>query len=329
MTRILKLQGFDDANQVTLTPREHKLPRIGLISCYNVLDRTGIDVSQIKPLMMFGSHAAQPRYPIPEDAMLVFNEISNQDIHKTALRRAARFCERAGLPVINPPKKVQHFTRDRVSETLQGIPGVTMPETCCFQPRSPQDIFDQATKIGLGFPFMIQFAGDHAAGKTTLIRSAYDERYLHQYVFGDKDYYLTEFLDYQDNSGLFRKQRIIFIGGEPLAHDELFDKQWSVTAASRAFMLEHPEHGLEVELVRKLVDETLRRIRPALLEIGRRIELDYFGLDCHIGADGHILVFQASANMNFLYRDAPGLEPQLAPIRDRLRKLISRNALTK
>lgn len=324
LTRILKLQGFNDKNEVTVTPGEDGRPRIGLISCYNILNRTGIDVSSITPLMMYGDHAAQPLYSIPQSAALVFNEISNPDLHTTALKRAVNFCERAKVPIINPPGKVQQFTRDTVSKTLQGIPGVTVPVTDSFKPQSTRDVFDHAISLGLDFPFIIRAAGDQIGWKTILVNSMDDGQYLHQYSFGEKDFYLTKHVDYSDHCGIFRIQRIIFIGGVPFARDVLFDRQWSVTEASRELMLQYPQHGVEADLVRKLADETIPRARTALLEIGRRIELDYFGLDCHIDPDGHVLVFKASANTNFLYSEVSGLEPQLQLISSRLRELVNR-----
>ncbi|MGQ0560085.1 MAG: hypothetical protein ACT4OE_10990, partial [Sphingosinicella sp.] len=49
--------------------------------------------------------------------------------------------------------------------------------------------------------------------------------------------------------------------------------------------------------------------RRALAGIGERIDLDFFGLDCSILADGRMLLFECNATMNFFpLVDDPRLE---------------------
>ena len=60
------------------------------------------------------------------------------------------------------------------------------------------------------------------------------------------------------------------------------------------------------------------KARKALEEIARRMELDYFGLDCCIDEDGKVLVFEANANMNMLFNIIPELEPRIDLIKDKL-----------
>ena len=150
-----------------------------------------------------------------------------------------------------------------------------------------------------------------------------DKHLLHVYAFTGKDYHLTEYVDFKDDTGVYRKQRTIFIDGEPLARDEEFDEDWNVHASSRVYMAEHPKLGIEVERVRQLESESLPPVRPALLEIGRRIGLDYFGLDCNIDHDGHVLVFEAAASIDFLQCPVAELQPWLDQIRLRMRLMIS------
>lgn len=50
----------------------------------------------------------------------------------------------------------------------------------------------------------------------------------------------------------------------------------------------------------RLRDEMLPPLRPAIAEIARRLQLEYFGMDCNLRPDGRLLVFEANANMNVL-----------------------------
>jgi hypothetical protein len=323
MTSILKLKGVNDQNEVTLTPASSGLPLMKISGCVNILDRCGIDQKLIQQLVMFGDKVRQPAYPVPKDTVLVFNEISDPDSHRIALKRAMHLCQRANIPVINSPDAIEQTTRDNVSTLLQDIPDVIMPRTVRFQPRSPRDVFGFAAESGFEFPFIIRVAGTHRGKSMNLIRGNKDKSLLNAYAFNGDDYYLTEFNDYRNDLGIYHKQQIIFIDGEPLARDHVFENHWNVHVSSRVFMTANPEHGEEVELVRQLENKTLPRVRPALLEIARRIKLDYFGLDCHIFPDGKVLVFEANANMDFLYCPIPALQPWLDQIRIHLRKMLS------
>jgi hypothetical protein len=45
-------------------------------------------------------------------------------------------------------------------------------------------------------------------------------------------------------------------------------------------------------------------IQPVVSEIQQRLQLEYFGIDCNITAEGKILLFEANATMNILLNNA-------------------------
>ena len=56
------------------------------------------------------------------------------------------------------------------------------------------------------------------------------------------------------------------------------------------------------------------RLQPMFQEIGRRLELDFFGVDCNIDAAGRVLLFEANACMKILGYTGPKPNIWEAPI---------------
>src|SRR5262249_40543089 len=55
-------------------------------------------------------------------------------------------------------------------------------------------------------------------------------------------------------------------------------------------------------------------LHPVFREIGRRLELDYFGVDCSIDPSGTVLLFEANACMSILLNTSPWPNMWDAPI---------------
>ena len=119
-------------------------------------------------LLLFGKGVKQRSVDFTSKPSLIFNEIADADSHRGALERCMELCSQVDTTVINHPEKVLRTTRDRVSELLQGIPGVTMPNTVRFNPGSPEDVFEAAESENFDFPYIVRVAGDH--GGTSMIR---------------------------------------------------------------------------------------------------------------------------------------------------------------
>ena len=113
-----------------------------------------------------------------------------------------------------------------------------MPRTVRFQPTSPEDVFERAASEKIDFPFIVRVAGDHAGKSMVLINSSADHKSLHVFPFDGRDFYLTEYVDYQDEAGLYHKQRIVVVDREPVLRHTLFNSNWKIHGSSRTFMRE-------------------------------------------------------------------------------------------
>lgn len=111
------------------------------------------------------------------------------------------------------------------------------------------------------------------------------------------EFYLSEFVDYRSADGYFRKYRFIFVGDDVLPYHLAIDSKWKVHHAStdmanhlwmreeeKAF-LERPEIAFSASAF-----EVLRAIR-------KKMDLDYFGIDCAVDRNGNVVVFEVNASM--------------------------------
>ncbi len=275
-------------------------------------------------VMLFGKGVRQPGMDLDKTPSLIFNQISDADTHRGALERCVDFCEQVNTTVINHPKHVLQTGRDRVSQLLQEIPGVIMPRTLRFRPRSPEDVLDFAAAEGFDFPFIARIAGDHSGKSMIRVDKADDGVLLHALPFDGRDFYLTQYVDYSDEDGLYHKQRIIVIDGEPLLRHALYMNDWVVHANSRAFMMERDTWEQDVARFDRLSKEELPRLRPAIEEITRRLQLEYYGIDCSMRPDGQMLVFEANANMNILHGPNPASRYRVEAIEQEIYKLLTK-----
>jgi glutathione synthase/RimK-type ligase-like ATP-grasp enzyme len=326
---ILFTKGINDRNLVEIAPKKNGQFEFKIDGSCNVMRHLQLDKTATAAVVLFGNKVRQPDFQLPEVPSLIFNQISDPDSHKGALERCVQLCEQVPCPVINRPEKILATTRERVSEMLRDIPGVVLPRTIRCQPKSPTDVFKQAEAAGLKFPVIVRLAGAHGGKASMLIDGRDDLAKLDVYPFDGSEFYLTEFVDYKDRDGLYRKLRIVVVDGKPLFRHLLADEQWMIHAASLDFMDKRPElYEEEKQALAGFVTKLAPRIQPAIDAITERMGLEYFGIDCHIDEAGELLVFEANANMNVFFNTRSRSTKEIGIIRKHLRRLVEHRAKT-
>jgi len=318
----LFISGFNDSSTVKMYPGREGGADYRYDGCCGVYGYMNFGKARVNSLTLFNVPLKNQRIRIPKNTKLLFNEISDPDSHYQTLKRCEKLCSKLPLPVINHPTKILKTTRDNISVLLKDIPGLKMPETARFTPRSPEDIYTEINRAGLAFPVIVRTAGSHGGISSMLIGGRDDFDKLHVYAFDSSAFYLTEFVDYASDDGIYRKYRIVVVDGVPLFRHHLANNEWMIHASSRQFMEENEYLMEEARTLREAFDEqTLPAIKPAIDEITRRLGLEYYGIDCNINDQGNILIFEVNANMNVLSNTVKLLEPQLERIKEHIRKL--------
>lgn len=322
---ILFIRGISDKNTARLVPDKDGCVTFTYEGCCGVywfMDFASMGADEIT---LFSNKVEQQVTSYAGTPSLIFNEISEPDSHHGALVRCVNFCEQLQVPTINHPEKILQTRRDNVSMLLRDIPGVMIPKSVRFTPASPEDVFTEIDNAGLDLPVIIRIAGSHGGDSSLLIGGKSDLNKLNIYPFDGSVFYLTQFVDYRSSDDYYRKHRIAMIGGVPVLRHLLINKTWMIHASSRLFMNENQRLREESDAYHQSFDEKiLPQIKPAIDEIAKRVQLDYFGIDCNIDAQGNLLIFEVNANMNFLYNDYLFLKDTTEKIKQQILKLIER-----
>ena len=230
------------------------------------------------------------------DIHAVFNHIADADTHKTTLGKADNFYKSVSgkVPFFNPPANIRKTTRDNIYQLLQEIDKLRVPKTVKIQPRSPSDIYNTIEKEDFKFPVIFRQAGDHGGISTIRIEDTTEEFYA--FPLDERDYYLTQFVDYVDEDGIYAKYRLIVVDGEVFLRHVIIGKEWMVHATNQ--LDEKESKSYKMLTAKRFHREIKPAIQPIITEIYHQLGLDYFGIDCHIDKEMNLLIFEINANMN-------------------------------
>lgn len=289
---IVNVIGINDENRVVVKHNGGSINRLDLTITGNstLLDQVTLPEFKILTLILGGADT-RISLNFPKDAIWL-NSISNADANTKSLKMLIGILDANPFDIINPPDKVLCTTRDQTAHLLSGIEGVSVPECFRFAPEGISDIKNFLSEHDLSFPFLFRPIVDH--GKQSLIRiDTYEEiSRLERFAFdGEREYYLTKFVDFASHDGLYRKMRFLVIGERVIPRHLMISSSWQI-------------HGDKSDKSKPLLREEeiafLSETEPSIvrrcLEIQKRFGLDYIGIDCAIDREGDLLVFEANAH---------------------------------
>lgn len=231
----------------------------------------------------------------------VINAIGDADRCADALAALPALLQLSAAPVVNPPDRVLRTSRASPWLRAAGVAGAILPDCAAVG----RDGLIGGPPPGFRFPFLLRSPGFHTGEHFHLVQDAAGLRGALAHMPAGP---LTaiQYIDTKAADGLFRKYRVMMIGGElyPLH-----------LAASRAWKV----HYFTADMAR---EEALRREEAAFLDampaclgavamqalrgIAERLGLDYAGIDFARAPDGQIIVFEANAAMTMVM---PTVEP--------------------
>ncbi len=275
--------------------------------------RTGISKSYLRQKLRWDFNASY-------DAVL--NIISDVDQNPKVFDVAERVVKSIKVPVLNPPAPLRHTTRERISKRLNGLDGVWMPDTRRLRKATRDRVRRALEEMDPPFPALLRATGTHTGQFLGLIRSAAELDAIA--LNGTHDCFVTQFVDFRSEDGLYRKYRFFLIGDQIVPRHALVSHDWNVHASARQQMLGNPDH-LRAE--QAFLQDTDAEFAPGLdpiRAIVRRIGCDYVGIDCAVAPDGRVLVFEANATMNFFpFSDDPSFA-YMTPLIDQGRAAMMR-----
>jgi len=254
--------------------------------------------------------------PLPEhDVAIVIASDSEECLD--ALRKIDSLAPRWPRPLLNLPRFVRNLDRDKLHRLLRGIGGLDIPATISVTREHLVSICESQTDISsaaaeLKFPIIARPRGTHAGvGLSRIDDIAALGRYLAERA--EQEFFAARFVDYSSQDGLFRKYRIVFIGGKPYACHMAIADRWDIwyLNAGMAFCA---EKRLEEErFMRDFDHDFAHRHKNALAAVAKRVGLDYFTVDCAENNNGELLIFEADNTAVVHNMDSPEVFPYKPP----------------
>ncbi len=228
---------------------------------------------------------------------VVLNLITDADLNPTVLGLADRFLKGFRGRVLNRPQGVMESQRDRVAARMADVEGLIVPPVAKFKGR-PTLAIAAIEKVGLGFPAILRIAGHHD-GRVDGVCADVDA--VLRQIDPKQTYYLTQFFDLRQPTGLYRKFRVFYFGDRAVVRHRLVSDNWNVHGPAREAVM--PDYPDEIAEEKRVVEGGLaalpEQVQRILGDIRRRMPLDFFGIDFDIMPDGRVILFEANATMMF------------------------------
>lgn len=220
---------------------------------------------------------------------LVFNAMGDPDLMPELPASAARLLASGARSVLNHPARVRRTHRGDLPALLAGIEGVVVPPVARVSAGSAGD-----WRALMAPPVLVRPLGSH--GGADLCKAA-DEAAAIEAIRAHDSAYVTAFVDCRGPDGFYRKYRMIFVDRVAYPYHLAIGPHW-MTHYWTAGMESDPAR--RAEEARFLADPKAAigaRAMAAVATIGRRLDLDYAGVDFSVLEDGRVLVFEANATM--------------------------------
>jgi hypothetical protein len=228
---------------------------------------------------------------------IVLNAIGDADVAVASRWAVDAFLDGCDKPVLNRPARVEATFRHRIGETLAGIENLVTPRTVRL---SGMDIAagglaKAVARAGLGPPVIVRPTGSHGGAGLSL---ADNPEALGQIKLDARHgAYVTAFHDYRSADGFYRKYRMIFVDRTPYAYHLAIGRHWMVHHQSTDMADDPARIAEELAFLRDPETAIGARAMGVIRAVGRRLDLDYGGVDFGLTRDGQVLLFEANATM--------------------------------
>jgi hypothetical protein len=276
-----------------------------------LLENSGIEL-----LTLYVVAGVELPVPLPDhDVAIVI--ASDSDQCREALRKIDHLAPRWPRPLLNPPRLVGHLDRDKLHRLLADIEGLDIPVTASAT-RAQLSVLAQSNTgqadlaVDLRFPIIVRPLGSHAGVGLARID---DPAAIGGYLLGrpEQEFFVSRFVDYAGDDGLFRKYRIVVVDGRPYACHMAIADRWDIWYLNAGMAFSESKRAEEENFMRTFDQAFAVRHQRALVAMIERIGLDYFTVDCAENKRGELLIFEADNTAVVHNMDSPELFPYKAP----------------
>jgi tetratricopeptide (TPR) repeat protein len=199
-----------------------------------------------------------------------------------------RVSEKLCIPLINSPERVARTGRNAAPELFGNIPGLRVPAARVYLRGEPTG---EMKETHLARPM-----GTHGGEGLEMVSSEAELKAYLERTQGER-FLLTEYCDFRDEAGNYRKYRFIFIDRKPYPYHLAISKNW---------LVHYWRTDMGHDLWKKQEEENFlsnwksvfgARAAAAVEMAAERLDLDYGGMDCSLLPSGEVLFFEANACM--------------------------------
>ena len=323
-------------HQLFRSPCAAEKPKLRVLALAAAIDMGGntpieflLEQSGIELLTLYVIAGIELPVPLPDhDVAIVI--ASDSEECRDALRIIDQAAARWPRPMLNPPRLVGNLDRDKLHRLISGIEGLDIPATVCVTRAQLSDVArsnlcfaDIAAE--LRFPIIVRPRGSHAGvGLAKLDDCAAIDRYLAERA--EQEFFVSRFVDYADDDGLFRKYRVVVVDGRPYACHMAIADRWDIWYLNAGMADNAAKRREEENFMRNFDSEFAARHQGALAAMIDRVGLDYFTIDCAENKHGELLIFEADNTAVVHNMDSPELfpykPPQMLKIFDAFAKML-------
>lgn len=245
-----------------------------------------------------------PLLPLPPalpEHDVMFVAIGESDENIPLLQKLENIMASWPRPVLNLPGRIARLSRDSACTLLKSAAGVVMPDTARISRQVLEQIGREertATAVleGGKFPLIVRPVDSHAGkGLAKLDRPADVASYLE--TMEQDEFYISRFVDYRGKDGLFRKYRIVLIGGRPFVCHMAISSHWMIHYLNAGMADSAEKRAEEARCMETFDEDFARRHANAFRSIHECMKLDYLGIDCGETDEGSLLIFEVDSNM--------------------------------
>jgi hypothetical protein len=310
-------------HQLFRSPCSVENPNLRVLALAAAMDMGGntpieflLQDSAIELLTLYVVAGVELPAPLPDhDVAIVI--ASDSDQCREALQRIDHAASRWPRPLLNPPRLVGNLDRDKLYRLLSGIEGLDIPATAPATRAQLQELAQpnagvEGLAVDVEFPIIVRPLGSHAGvGLARIDDRAAIGRYLAERP--EPEFFVSRFVDYAGDDGLFRKYRIVVVDGRPYACHMAIADRWDIWYLNAGMAFSESKRREEEDFMRSFDSDFAMRHQRALTAMIERIGLDYFTVDCAENRRGELLIFEADNTAVVHNMDSPELFPYKAP----------------
>jgi len=272
-----------------------------------------LEESGIELMVLYVVPDAGLPVPLPNHDVAIVIASDSEDCRE-ALCVIDQAAPRWPRPLLNPPQLVCNLDRDKLHHLLKGVDDLEIPATISVtraQLLQPAQSAGVVARIA-AFPVIVRPRGSHAGvGLAKIDDREAMARYLDQRQ--EEEFFISRYVDYSSDDGLFRKYRVVFVDGKPYACHMAIADRWDIWYLNA---------GMSGSAGKRLEEETFmhtfdfgfaRRHHAALAGMAGRIGLDYFTADCAETKSRALLIFEADNTAVVHNMDSPEVFPYKPP----------------